>query len=71
MNNRFLKKDELIQSGKSIAFDGYLVDIGAPEGQGRILVDLGNKEVVHGYDKTKKHVNFHKPVIRQSIQKGS
>ncbi|GLU06657.1 hypothetical protein SLE2022_236640 [Rubroshorea leprosula] len=32
LNSRFLKKDEVIRSGESIAFDAHLVDIGEPEG---------------------------------------
>lgn len=28
LNSRFLKKDEVIRSGESIAFDGHLVEIG-------------------------------------------
>ncbi|KAI4370139.1 hypothetical protein MLD38_018519 [Melastoma candidum] len=69
LNNRFLKKDELLQSGKSIAFDGHLVDIGAAEGRREIPLNL-DKEVIHVSDKTKKHFNFNKPIIRQSIQRG-
>ncbi|GLT74645.1 hypothetical protein SLA2020_464320 [Shorea laevis] len=32
LNSRFLKKDEVIRSGESIAFDAHLVDIGEPVG---------------------------------------
>ncbi|KAK8572638.1 hypothetical protein V6N13_048219 [Hibiscus sabdariffa] len=32
INNRFLKKDEVIQSGESIVFDAHLVNIGEAEG---------------------------------------
>ncbi|XVF63456.1 hypothetical protein PTKIN_Ptkin09bG0088400 [Pterospermum kingtungense] len=39
INSRFLKKDEVIQSGESIAFDGHLVDIGEPEESNQGLMD--------------------------------
>lgn len=32
MDSRFLKKDELVCSGESLAFEGYLVEIGEEEG---------------------------------------
>ncbi|KAK6947950.1 protein of unknown function DUF2439 [Dillenia turbinata] len=32
LNSRFLRKDELITSGESLAFEGHLVDIGDPAG---------------------------------------
>ncbi|KAK6935570.1 protein of unknown function DUF2439, partial [Dillenia turbinata] len=40
LNSRFLKKDERITSGESLAFDGHLVDIGEPEGVHEPLMDL-------------------------------
>ncbi|XP_021300031.1 uncharacterized protein LOC110428513 [Herrania umbratica] len=39
INSRFLKKDEVIQSGESIAFDAHLVEIGEPEGNYQGLMD--------------------------------
>ncbi|OMO77622.1 Glycosyl transferase, family 31 [Corchorus olitorius] len=39
INSRFLKKDEVIQSGETIAFDAHLVDIGEPEGNYQGLMD--------------------------------
>ncbi|KAI8546176.1 hypothetical protein RHMOL_Rhmol07G0097300 [Rhododendron molle] len=35
LDSRFLKKDEVIGSGESLALDGHLVDIGEPEGDHR------------------------------------
>ncbi|XWS22000.1 hypothetical protein CRYUN_Cryun30bG0105800 [Craigia yunnanensis] len=39
INSRFLKKDEVIQSGESIVFDAHLVDIGEAEGNYQGLMD--------------------------------
>ncbi|XVF29806.1 hypothetical protein REPUB_Repub16aG0002800 [Reevesia pubescens] len=48
INSRFLKKDEVIQSGESIAFDAHLVDIGEAEGNNQ---DPVNSDVgVSNYD---------------------
>ena len=32
LDSRFLKKDDVIKSGESIAFDSYLIDIGKQHG---------------------------------------
>lgn len=32
LDSRFLKKDDVIKSGESIAFDSYLIDIGEQQG---------------------------------------
>lgn len=32
LDSKFLKKDEVIESGKSLVFDGHLIDVGEPEG---------------------------------------
>lgn len=39
IDSRFLKKDEVIQSGESIAFDAHLVDIGEAEESNQGLMD--------------------------------
>ncbi|KAK9926354.1 hypothetical protein M0R45_023590 [Rubus argutus] len=44
LNSRFLKKDEVIASGGSIAFDAHLVDIGEQEGDHKPATDLHFKE---------------------------
>ncbi|XP_050376104.1 uncharacterized protein LOC126793584 [Argentina anserina] len=44
LNSRFLKKDEVIASGGSIAFDAHLVDIGEQEGEHKRVVNLHLKE---------------------------
>ncbi|KAI7995078.1 hypothetical protein LOK49_LG11G02853 [Camellia lanceoleosa] len=41
---RFLKKEEVIGSGESLAFDGHLVDIGEPEGDNKPVMDLKVQE---------------------------
>ncbi|GMH09318.1 hypothetical protein Nepgr_011159 [Nepenthes gracilis] len=40
LDRRFLKRDEVITSGESLAFEAYLVDIGDPEGNHEYLADL-------------------------------
>lgn len=40
LNTRFLKKDEIMRSDESVAFDGHLVDIGEPEKENQVPVDL-------------------------------
>lgn len=40
MDSRFLRKDEVIRSGESTAFDGHLVEIGECEENGESLKDL-------------------------------
>lgn len=40
LDSRFLKKDAVIKSGESIAFDGHLVEIGEHEGNREPLMDL-------------------------------
>ncbi|KDP25263.1 hypothetical protein JCGZ_20419 [Jatropha curcas] len=40
LDSRFLKRDERIRSQESIVFDAHLVDIGEPEGENQIPVDL-------------------------------
>ncbi|XP_062146507.1 uncharacterized protein LOC133854358 isoform X3 [Alnus glutinosa] len=40
LDSRFLKKDEVIKSGESIAFDGHLIEIGEHEGNHEPLMDL-------------------------------
>ncbi|KAF5938521.1 hypothetical protein HYC85_022780 [Camellia sinensis] len=41
---RFLKKEEVIGSGESLAFDGHLVDIGESEGDNKPVMDLKVQE---------------------------
>ncbi|XP_059644411.1 uncharacterized protein LOC132286161 isoform X2 [Cornus florida] len=58
LDSRFLKKDEVIGSGESLAFDCHLVDIGVPEGdhkspmdlnvQGRSCNAVGKTGLLHG-----------------------
>uniref|UniRef100_A0A2N9H892 5'-3' DNA helicase ZGRF1-like N-terminal domain-containing protein n=1 Tax=Fagus sylvatica TaxID=28930 RepID=A0A2N9H892_FAGSY len=68
LNSRFLKKDEVIRSGESIAFDGHLVEVGELDGDHKPLIDLnvqGNNlnvkknGIMHGQENC---VNFNKPV---------
>ncbi|KAJ0047684.1 hypothetical protein Pint_14884 [Pistacia integerrima] len=40
LNSRFLKKDEKIRSGESIAFNAHLVDIGEPQADHQSHMDL-------------------------------
>ena len=40
LNSRFLKKDEVMRSGESIAFDAHLVEIGEPDGELKPFTDL-------------------------------
>ncbi|XP_019266739.1 PREDICTED: uncharacterized protein LOC109244151 isoform X4 [Nicotiana attenuata] len=42
--SRFLKKNESINSGESVTFDGYLVDIGECEGDEKPLKDISPRE---------------------------
>ena len=44
LNSRFIKKDEVLASGGSIAFDAHLVDIGEQEGDHKPARDLHLKE---------------------------
>lgn len=56
--SRFLKKNENIDSGESVTFDGYLVDIGECKGdqkppkdispRGKHIKELGKRGPVHG-----------------------
>ncbi|XP_059444436.1 uncharacterized protein LOC132176289 isoform X2 [Corylus avellana] len=39
LNSRFLKKDEVIRSGESIAFDAHLVELGEPDGELKPFMD--------------------------------
>lgn len=39
LNSRFLKKDEVISLGESIAFDAHLVEIGEPDGELKPFTD--------------------------------
>ena len=68
LNSRFLKKDEVIRSGESIAFDGHLVEVGELDGDHKPLIDLnvqGNNlnvkknGIIYGQENC---VNFNKPV---------
>ncbi|KAG9447853.1 hypothetical protein H6P81_013981 [Aristolochia fimbriata] len=43
LTSKFLKKDEVIESGGSVTFDGYLVEIGNVKESITHLDDLGNK----------------------------
>lgn len=40
LNSRFLKKDEVLRSGESIAFDAHLVEIGEHDGELKPFTDL-------------------------------
>jgi hypothetical protein len=40
LDSRFLKKDEVIRSGESIAFNAHLIEIGEPEGNNKSPADL-------------------------------
>ncbi|XAR55163.1 hypothetical protein NMG60_11030578 [Bertholletia excelsa] len=40
LDSRFLKKDEKIESGESLALDGHLVDIGEPDGDQKPKTNL-------------------------------
>lgn len=37
LDSRFLKKDEVIESGEAISFDAHLVEIGEPQGDHKPL----------------------------------
>lgn len=43
LHSRFVKKDEIIKSGETLAFDCYLVDIGEPHGDGKPLPVFNTK----------------------------
>ncbi|WCJ26548.1 hypothetical protein M5689_008356 [Euphorbia peplus] len=57
LNTRFLKKDEIVRSDESVKFDAHLVDVGEPEGDNQVFVDLaaegntinvvGKKRITH------------------------
>ncbi|KAL0016046.1 hypothetical protein SO802_003115 [Lithocarpus litseifolius] len=69
LDSRFLKKDEVIRSGESVAFDGHLVEVGELDGDHKPLMDLNvqgnNLNVVkknglmHGQENC---INLNKPV---------
>ncbi|KAF2298023.1 hypothetical protein GH714_007048 [Hevea brasiliensis] len=40
LDSRFLKKDEIIRSHESVVFDAHLVDIGEPEQENQLPMDL-------------------------------
>lgn len=50
LNSRFIRKDEVIISGGSVAFDAHLVDIGEPQGnhqnQTEVNIHGNNRNVV-------------------------
>ncbi|KAK7832546.1 hypothetical protein CFP56_026339 [Quercus suber] len=68
-DSRFLKKDEVIRSGESVAFDGHLVEVGELDGDHKPLMDLnvqGNNlnvvkknGIMHGQEN---YINLNKPV---------
>ncbi|EYU45254.1 hypothetical protein MIMGU_mgv1a022355mg, partial [Erythranthe guttata] len=39
LDSRFLKKDEIVRSGESLPFEGYLVEIGEEEGDHKPVTD--------------------------------
>nr|POE50346.1 hypothetical protein CFP56_60364 [Quercus suber] len=69
LDSRFLKKDEVIRSGESVAFDGHLVEVGELDGDHKPLMDLnvqGNNlnvvkknGIMHGQEN---YINLNKPV---------
>ncbi|KAM3711800.1 hypothetical protein ACB098_01G136500 [Castanea mollissima] len=69
LDSRFLKKDEVIRSGESVAFDGHLVEVGELDGDHKPLMDLnvqGNNlnvvkknGIMHGQQNC---INLNKPV---------
>ncbi|XP_050268934.1 uncharacterized protein LOC126713270 isoform X1 [Quercus robur] len=69
LDSRFLKKDEVIRSGESVAFDGHLVEVGELDGDHKPLMDLnvqGNNlnvvkknGIMHGQENC---INLNKPV---------
>lgn len=69
LDSRFLKKDEVIRSGESVAFDGHLVEVGELDGDHKPLMDMnvqGNNlnvvkknGIMHGEENC---INLNKPV---------
>ncbi|KAH9719077.1 DUF2439 domain-containing protein [Citrus sinensis] len=47
LNSRFLRKEEIIRYGESIAFDAHLVDIGEPQANLQVQVDMHIQENNH------------------------
>lgn len=47
LNSRFLRKEEIIRYGESIAFDAHLVDIGEPQAKLQVQVDVHIQENNH------------------------
>lgn len=47
LNSRFLRKEEIIRYGESIAFDAHLVDIGEPQANLQAQVDVHVQENNH------------------------
>ncbi|KAL9439624.1 hypothetical protein AB3S75_025147 [Citrus x aurantiifolia] len=47
LNSRFLRKEEIIRYGESIAFDAHLVDIGEPQANLQVQVDVHIQEDNH------------------------
>ncbi|KAH9775037.1 hypothetical protein KPL71_006277 [Citrus sinensis] len=47
LNSRFLRKEEIIRYGESIAFDAHLVDIGEPQANLQVQVDVHIQENNH------------------------
>lgn len=42
LSTRFLKKEDVLRSGISLAFDAYLIDIGDPEVKNETTLAQGN-----------------------------
>lgn len=72
IDSRFLKKDEIIQSGGSIALNAHLVDIGETEVKEELLVDLINIGSSYGAVPKKgiRHVKCESPEVVQLIEQG-
>lgn len=58
LNSRFLKKDEVIRSGESIAFDGHLVEIGELKPFTDLNVQGDNRNVAKETGTTHRQENY-------------
>ncbi|KAL5747740.1 hypothetical protein ACOSP7_024757 [Xanthoceras sorbifolium] len=80
LDSRFLRRDEVIKSSESVAFDGHLVEIGELEENCEPLVDLnangnnsniaGKSEAMHGQQTYIKNNKYDGKVFRRSDVSG-
>ncbi|KAI4315551.1 hypothetical protein L6164_028348 [Bauhinia variegata] len=76
LDSRFQKKDEVIRSGESIAFDAYLIDIGEYQGnfkldssvQGNTCTDYGRRGMIYRQQNSLQSLDAHITVGKSEWQ---